>query len=114
MQANGLMDIFQSTYKKYHNTETALCRVHNNILLQLDKLNAVVLVLLHCSAAFDTINHAILLKRMAKHSGFKGTLIKLIKSYPSDHKQKVIDGDVSKFKDINYGVPKGSVLGLKF
>ncbi len=105
MQANGLMDVFQSA-------ETALLRVHNDILMQLDKPDAVVLVLLDPSAAFDTIDHAIRLKRMAKRCGFKGTLLKWIKSYLSDRKQKVvIDGEQSMFKDIKYGVPQGSVLG---
>ncbi len=69
-------DIFQSVYKIYHIKETALLRVHNNILMQINKMNAVVLVLLDISAAFDTIDHAILLKRMAKYCGFKGTLLK--------------------------------------
>ncbi len=35
-----------------------------------------------------------------------------VKSYLSDHKQKVIDGEESKFKDIKYCIPQGSVLGL--
>jgi hypothetical protein len=112
MQANGLMDMFQSAYKMYHSTETALLRVQNDILMQLDKTNAVVLVLLDLSAAFDTIDHAILLKRMAKRCGFKGTVLKWIKSYLSDLKQKVvIDDEESVTKDIKYGVPQGSVLG---
>ncbi len=112
MQAKGFMDVFQSAYKIYHSIETALLRVHNDILMQLDKTNAVVLVLLDLSAAFDTIDHAILLKIMAKRCGFKGTLLKWIKSYLSDSKQKVIiDGEESMFKDIKYGVPQGSVLG---
>ncbi len=62
--------------------------------------------------AFDTIDHAILLKRMAKRCGFKGTVLNWIKSYLSDRKQKVvIDGEESDTKNIKYGVPQGSVLG---
>ncbi len=76
MQANGLMDTFQSVYKMYHSTLTALLRVHNDILMQLDKTNAVIMVLLDLSVAFDTIDHTILLKRMAKRHGFKGTILK--------------------------------------
>ncbi len=103
------MDIFQSAYKMYHSKETTLLRVHNDILMQLDKTNAVVLVLLDLSAAFDTIDHEILLKRMAKRCGFKGTLLKWIKSYLSDRKLKVvIKWEESMFKDIK---PQGSVLG---
>jgi hypothetical protein len=112
MNGNNLMDIFQSAYRMYHSTETTLLRIQNDILMQLDKGSAVILVLLDLSAAFDTIDHGILLKRMAKRCGIKGTVLKWIKSYLSDRKQKVvIDGQESETKDIKYGVPQGSVLG---
>ncbi len=59
LQANNLMDMFQSAYRKYHSTETALLRVQNDILMHLDKYDTVMLVLLDLSAAFDTIDHEI-------------------------------------------------------
>ncbi|KAK6181820.1 hypothetical protein SNE40_009603 [Patella caerulea] len=58
---HDLLEKFQSAYRKYHSTETALIRVHNDINLSVDKSECVLLVLLDLSAAFDTVDHLILL-----------------------------------------------------
>ena len=106
------MDFFQSAYKMYHSTETALLRVQNDILHDIDKKKVSLLVLLDLSAAFDTIDHTILLKRLRNKFGIKGTALNWIKSYLSCRTQKVKVGDkYSETKEIKYGVPQGSVLG---
>ena len=51
----------QSAYRQSHSTETALLRVHNDIVRFVGQGKAVVLVLLDLSAAFDTIDKSILL-----------------------------------------------------
>ncbi len=105
------MDIFQSAYRKYHSTETALLRVQNDKLMHLDKSDTVMLVLLDLLAAFDTIDHNILFKRMERICGIKGNAFKFLKSYLTDRKQKVVIGDnESTTRDLKYGVPRGSVL----
>ena len=53
-----------SAYRKHHSTETTLLRVTNGILWTIDRRQDVVLVLLDLSAAFDTIDHAILVERL--------------------------------------------------
>ncbi len=63
---NGLMDKLQSAYREGHSTETALRRVQNDILMELDKGKVVMLVFLDLLAAFDTIDHEILLKRLSR------------------------------------------------
>lgn len=40
-----------------HPTETALLKVHNDILISMDQREVTLLVLLDLSAAFDTIDH---------------------------------------------------------
>ena len=49
--------IDMSAYRKFHSTETALLRVHNDISVSLDKGHVTALTLLDLSAAFDTIDH---------------------------------------------------------
>ncbi len=73
---NGLMDKFQSAYKEGHCTETALLRIQNDILMKLDKGNVVMLVLLDISAAFNTIDHEILLNMLSTKCGIRGTALK--------------------------------------
>jgi hypothetical protein len=110
--SNNLMDFFQSAYRKYHSTETALLRVKDDIQRELDNSKAVMLVLLDLSAAFDTIDHNILIKRLNKKCGVRGTALKWIKSYLSERTcQVIINGKTSNEKDLKYGVPQGSVLG---
>lgn len=61
--------------------------------------------------AFDTIDHAILIKKMGL-AGLDGTSLKLIQDYLKDRKQVVsINGHLSTESIINIGVPQGSILG---
>src|SRR6188508_2602284 len=53
---------FQSAYRKFHSTETALLRIQNDLLLASNQQKVSALLLLDLSAAFDTIDHCILLK----------------------------------------------------
>ena len=56
----GLMTAFQSAYRIYHSTESALLNSHNDIFLNMAKGSDTALTLLDLSAAFDTIDHTIL------------------------------------------------------
>ena len=68
---NDLGEVFQSAYKKLHSTETTLLRVQNDILRAIDSSRSVLLVLLDLSAAFDTVDHFILLQRLSHRFGIK-------------------------------------------
>ena len=69
VRANNLSDTFQSAYKPFNGMETALLRVNNDILSAMDDGKITALVLLDLSAAFDTVNHKILLSRLQYHLG---------------------------------------------
>ena len=109
---NDLHDSKQSAYRKFHSTETLLMKVHNDIMSSLGKGEMVMLVLLDLSAAFDTIDHDILLNRLENTYGIKQNALSWFKSYMSDRTQSVlINGTESERKDLKYGVPQGSKLG---
>ena len=103
---------FQSAYRKFHSTETALLRIQNDLLLASNQQKVSALVLLDLSAAFDTIDHQILLSRLSSTFGFSDTALSLIASYLTDRSQYVTVGDHrSSPAPLTTGVPQGSVLG---
>ena len=59
-----LNDPFHGAYRPGHSTETALVRIHNDLLLSIDSRRSVLLVLLDLTAAFDTLDHTTLLNRL--------------------------------------------------
>ena len=73
LQVNKLDEIFQFAYKVGHSTESALLRVHNDALCALDDERCVMLVLLDLSAAFNTVDHGILLSRLSQCIGVQGS-----------------------------------------
>ena len=112
MTINQLHEPMQSAYRACHSTETALVRVQNDILRTLDQGGAAILVLLDLSAAFDTIDHSILLSRMESVLGVKGSALQWFKSYLLGRKQRIkINDDFSENQEILWSVPQGSVLG---
>ena len=107
-----LHETMQSAYKQCHSTETALVRVQNDILLNLDQKCGVILVLLDLSAAFDTIDHNVLLQLLQTRIGLSDSVLRWFRSYLTGRTQCVsIDNFCSKSSPLQYGVPQGSVLG---
>ncbi len=112
MTAHDLLDPHQSAYRAGHSTETALLRVHSDIVTSVDEGQGVFLVLLDLSAAFDTVDHNILLDFLRDYVGLDGVVFQLFKSYLSGRTQCVsVEGILSEFSELAYGVPQGSVLG---
>ena len=109
---NNLFETFQSGFRAHHSTETALVKVTNDILIALDNGLLSVLVLLDLSAAFDTIDHHILLQRLEHLVGIRGAALGWFESYLTDRSQFVNVNDTSSLREkVRYGVPQGSVLG---
>ena len=110
--SHHLDEKLQSAYKVFHSTETALVKVQNDILRAVDSNKSIILLLLDLSAAFDTVDHAILLSRLSQRFGIKGKAIAWIESYLMDRTQFVgIQNSVSSERPLARGVPQGSVLG---
>ena len=81
LESNELNEPIQSAYMRFHSCETALTRVHNDILLEIANRHCVMLLLLDLSAAFDTVDHDILLKRLDSRLSICGTALDWFRSY---------------------------------
>ena len=103
---------YQSAYGKFHSTETALLKIHNDILSSMDDGKVTALTLLDLSAAFDTIDHILLLRRLGNWFGASGKALDWFKSYLAGRSQRIKPGNcLSSRSDLSFGVPQGSVLG---
>ncbi len=112
LEKNDVCEDFQSGFTPSHSTETALIRVTNDLLVSSDRGCISLLVLLDLSAAFNTIDHKILLNRLEHFVGISGSALAWFKSYLSDRHQFVAVNEEISRSQVQYGAPLGSVLGL--
>ena len=81
---NDIYEKFQSAFRGRHSTRTALTKVINDLRMSADKKNVSVLVLLDLTAAFDTIDHEILLNRLESWIGLSGARLSWFNTYLTD------------------------------
>jgi Reverse transcriptase (RNA-dependent DNA polymerase) len=102
----------QSAYRPHHSTETAVCILHNDLVRSIDKGHVTALVLLDLSAAFDTVDHELLIEVLKKWFAIDGVTLKWFKPYLDDRTQTFMFGDVESVTyAVSSSVPQGSVLG---
>ena len=106
------LPVFQSGFRKSYSTESALLRIHNDLLLAIDNKRISALILLDLSAAFDTVDHDLLLSRLSLNFGISSSALSLLSSYLSNRSQSVLIGsNSSPYSHLRTGVRQGSVLG---
>ena len=102
----------QSAYRRFHSTETAVTKVFNDLLLAADVGQMSALCLLDLTAAFNTVDHELLLSRLERQFGLRGIVLEWFRSYLSGRTFRVIfSGSTSSIIYIVCSVPQGSVLG---
>ena len=112
LSSNSLSSSFQSAYRIFHSTETTLLKIHNDLILAMDRVKVTSLILLDLSAAFDTVDHSILLTRLQNWFGLDDLSLDWFSSYLSLRSQAVsINDSISAFSTLSCGVPQGSALG---
>src|SRR5208282_3689756 len=102
----------QSAYQAGHSTETALLKVTDDIYRSLDNGSFVASVSLDISAAFDSIDHDILIDRLSSEFNVRDTALAWIRSYNTNRYSFVKVGQaISAHSMCSSGVAQGSVLG---
>jgi len=112
VMSTGNFTEFQSAYRTGHSTETALLKVVNDVVTTASEQLTTVLLSLDISAAFDTIDHCILLDRVSRDFGIHGTALNWLQSFVTNRQQYVAVGAQQSLPaNCISGVPQGSVLG---
>ena len=112
MRKNQTSEVMQSAYKENHSTETAIIWIFNKLLTELDNNHAVLVSLLDLSAAFDTVDHEILVRRLRETHGISGQALNWFASYLADRSMQVcVKGEYSDEVILDVSLPQGSQLG---
>ena len=108
----GLIPDFQSAYRKGYSTETGLIKLCNDLLWSMERQEVTMIVLLDLSAAFDTVDHDILLTIFKNRFGIADTALQWYDNYLRPRKMKVcVNASYSNELSLKYGVPQGSCSG---
>ena len=109
---SDLMPHFQSAYRPNHSCETALIKLMNDILWNMEEQCVTALVAIDLSAAFDTVDHNVLIKVLNKKFGLSNTALMWFESYLQPRQFKVcVKGQYSTEVDLKFSVPQGSCAG---
>ena len=99
----------QRRNKKAHSTETLNIQLTNSVPEAMDKKQITALVLLDLSKAFDSINHARLLRKLS-NVGASPSTVNWFKSYLCSRYQYVRIGSThSDTLPVTHGVPQGAI-----
>ena len=112
LYSQKLLPQYQSSCRANFSTETLLVKLLDDILNGMELQEVTALVALDLSAAFDTVNHNLLLVILKSHFGVDGTPLAWIKSY-LDHRsfQVQVGTALSQSIELPYAVPQGSLIG---
>jgi hypothetical protein len=112
LAAHGLLPRHQSAYRKQHSTEMAMLRVLSDALTAADARRVTLIGLLDLTAAFDCVDHSLLLRRLQHNFGVTDEVFRWKTSFVTGRTQQVAyDDRLSPTRPVCFGVPQGSVLG---
>ncbi len=101
----------QFRFRKHKDTTQANLKIINTVIAGLNKGVYSACIFLDYSKAFDTVCHALLLKKLELY-GVRGHALSLLVSYLSNRKQHVyVNYSLSNTVISHIGVPQGSCLG---
>ena len=110
--SQDLIPQYQSAYRANHSCETSLLRLLNDALWNRECSKVTILTAMALSAAFDTVDHDILLNMLHDHFGITGTALRWFDSYLRPCSCAVtVQKARSSERDLAFSVPQGSCAG---
>ena len=114
LDANSLFCSAQSGYRPHHSCETLMVRMTDDIIGEMNQKNCIALLLLNLSAAFDTIDHQVLIDKLFQQYGITGSALAWFSSYLSGRTYNVRVRDAkSCLGFLLFGVPQGSIYTVQ-
>ena len=111
MEDNRLFTRHQFGFRKNHSTNYLMFDLFDEVYKSKSKCYKPGIIFLDIKKAFDTVNHEILLKKLAYY-GIGGTVLRWFKNFLIDRYQCTrLNGSMSTFLIVLSGVPQGSILG---
>ena len=109
---HSLLPDYQSAYRPNYICETSLLKIINDMLWAMERKSVTAMVFMDLSAAFDTIDHDILLSVLENKFGMKDVALKWFESYLRTRSCKVsINSAYSAEKQLSFSVPWGNCSG---
>ena len=111
LDQNSLLHPNHHGCRQGHSTTTAILQMYDQWTEEVEKGQMVGVMMVDLSAAFDMVDHPLLLEKL-QLLGLGDGALAWMKSYLSDRSQSVmVDGCMSPPLNIECGVPQGSILG---
>ena len=111
LNKHNLLTNSQFGFRKGHNTSHAINHLNEQVIKNLEKKKVCAILFIDLKAAFDTIDHKLLIEKL-DHYGIRDNILSLLTSYLFKRKQYIKSGDIeSSILLVLCGVPQGSVLG---
>ena len=112
MRTQNLLPDYISAYRKNFSTETVLVKIHHDILQAFEEQKGLLLTGLDLSAAFDTVDHSILIMALKNKYGISGLALEWFKDYLRNRSVQVeIENSIPEAVGILFSVPQGSCAG---
>ena len=102
----SLLPDYQSAYRPNHSCKTSLLKIINDMLWAMERKNVTAMVVMDLSAAFDTVDHNILLSILENKFGIKDVALRWFESYLRPRSCKVsISPAYSAEKQLPFSMP---------
>ena len=112
---NKLLPDYQSAYRAGYSCETLLLSMVNDILCSMESKEITAMAVMDLSAAFDTVDHSILLQILSHNFGISDNALQWFDSYLRPRCMQVkVNNCVSEKQPIDFSVPQGSCAGASF
>ena len=109
---HDLQSDFQSAYHEHYTTETSLIKLTNDILWSMERQQMTAVAMLDLLAAFNMVNHEILLQILEQNFCFSDKVLHWFQNYLRPQSFRVnINDKYSKPMDLKLSIPQGSCSG---